>query len=108
MVHQLRSLMVTGRSASSRSPACQGRAGPTLAAAAVAGLGAEGAAVVVVPLEPRRGPLAVTDVVLARLPGGGLSTSLPEALWEAYDGRRCSCCSRTWTASRGWRTSSTS
>ena len=28
----------------------------------------------------------MTDFACARLPGGGSSTSLPEALWEAYDG----------------------
>jgi DNA-binding CsgD family transcriptional regulator/predicted ATPase len=31
-------------------------------------------------------PLSVVDAVLAELPGDRLSTSLPEALWEAYGG----------------------
>jgi predicted ATPase len=40
----------------------------------------------VVPLERADDPLSTVDAVLSRIPGEGLSTSLPEALWEAYDG----------------------
>ena len=86
VLQQLRSLMATGQPGLVTITGLPGAGRSTLAATAVAGLGAEGAAVVVVPLESAEDALAVTDVALARLPGEGLSTSLPEALWEAYDG----------------------
>jgi len=86
VLQQVRSLMATGQPGLVTITGLPGAGRSTLAATAVAGLGAEGAAVVVVPLESAEDALAVTDVALARLPGEGLSTSLPEALWEAYDG----------------------
>ncbi len=58
-----------------------------LAAAAVAELKATGTAALTVPLAGVKDPLGVTDAVLARLLlATGLSTSLPEALWESYAG----------------------
>jgi predicted ATPase len=57
-----------------------------VAAAAVARLGDIVTKVVVVPLRRADDPLTTVDAVLASLPGEGLSTSLPEAMWEAYDG----------------------
>ena len=57
-----------------------------LSAAAAARLAANGTAVVTVSLAASEDPLAVVDAVIAELPCPGLSTSLPEAMWEAYDG----------------------
>jgi DNA-binding NarL/FixJ family response regulator/predicted ATPase len=59
-----------------------------VAAAAASELTASGAVgdVVVIPLQRVSDPLAAVDATLAQLPGGGLSTSLAEAMWEAYDG----------------------
>ena len=57
-----------------------------LAAAAAARLATRGAAVLTVSLAGVDDPLAVADAVMARLPGQGMSTSLPEAMWEAYGG----------------------
>ena len=58
-----------------------------LAATAVADLVAAGTTSVTVPLGGVKDPLGVADAVLARLPQAtGLSTSLPEALWESYAG----------------------
>ncbi|MBF4761921.1 hypothetical protein ISU07_02170 [Nocardioides islandensis] len=57
-----------------------------LAAAAAAELAADGVASVVVPLRAVEDSMGAADAVLAELPGDNLSTSLPEALWEAYDG----------------------
>ncbi|MEO6510470.1 MAG: hypothetical protein ABIO16_05730, partial [Nocardioides sp.] len=47
---------------------------------------AAGIPAVLVQLGGIEGQLAAVDAVLAELPGDGLSTSLPEALWEAFDG----------------------
>ena len=58
-----------------------------LAATAVAELKATGTVALTVPLAGVKDPLGVTDAVLARLLlATGLSTSLPEALWEVYAG----------------------
>ena len=86
VLHQLRSLTATGLPGIVTITGLPGAGRSTLAAAAVAALGAEGTAVVVVPLDGADDPLSTVDAVLARLPGEGLSTSLPEAMWEAYDG----------------------
>ena len=56
VLHQLRSLMVTGRPGIVTITGLPGAGRSTLAATAVAGLGAEGAAVVVVPLESAEDP----------------------------------------------------
>lgn len=60
----------------------------TLAMAAAGELTARGMAAdtVVVPLERLTEPLSAVDALLAQLPGTGLSTSLAEAMWEAFDG----------------------
>ena len=56
MIHQLRSLMITGLPGIVTITGLPGAGRSTLAAAAVAELGAEGAAVVVVPLESAEDP----------------------------------------------------
>jgi DNA-binding CsgD family transcriptional regulator/predicted ATPase len=72
------SVTVTGLPGAGRS---------ALAAAAAAELRSVGTAAVTVPLAGVKDPLGLTDAVLARLPQAtGLSTSLPEAMWESYRG----------------------
>jgi DNA-binding CsgD family transcriptional regulator/predicted ATPase len=58
----------------------------TLARVAAEEQAATGTRTVVVPLRAVEDATAAADAVLAELPGDRLSTSLPEALWEAYDG----------------------
>ena len=82
----LRSLMVEGAVGIVTITGLPGAGRSALAAAAVADLVVDGAALVTISLDGADDPLAVTDAVLARLQGEGLSTSLPEALWEAYGG----------------------
>ena len=73
-----RSVTITGLPGVGRS---------ALAAAAAAELKSAGTAAVTVPLAGVKDPLGVSDAVLARLPHAtGLSTSLPEAMWESYGG----------------------
>ncbi len=57
-----------------------------LAAHAAGHLAERGTTVVTASLAGVSEPLAAADAVLAQLPDKGMSTSLPEALWEAYDG----------------------
>lgn len=86
LLRQLRSVRVERDSGIVTITGLPGSGRSTLAAAAAAELGTEGTATVVVLLDGADDRLALTDALLSRLTGAGLSTSLPEALWEAYDG----------------------
>ncbi|MBF4767675.1 hypothetical protein ISU10_07840 [Nocardioides agariphilus] len=57
-----------------------------LAAAAASRLARAGTPVLTASLAGADEPLSAADAILAQLPGEGLSTSLPEAMWEAFDG----------------------